>query len=39
LNRRLSTLEQKVDVEVHVDVYTGKRYSYCKRTKKSQWIL
>ena len=39
LNRRLSTLEQKTDTEVHVDETTGKRYSYCRRTKKSEWIL
>ena len=39
LNQRLRTLEQKVDVEVHVDETTGKKYSYCKRTKKSEWVL
>ena len=39
ITRRLTSLEQKADVEVHIDEITGKRYSYCRRTKKSEWIL
>ena len=37
--RRLSQLEARADVEIHTDDTTGRRYSYCHRTKKSEWVL
>lgn len=36
---RLSQLEAKSDVEIHIDEASGRRYSYCHRTKKSEWVL
>ena len=38
-SKQMTNVEQRMNVEVHLDEKTGKQYSYCNKTKKSEWIL
>jgi len=38
-SKQMTNVEQRTNVEVHLDEKTGKQYSYCNKTKKSEWIL